>query len=290
MKTRKIAWVLCLLLLILIGITACTSKPDGTGDANVKRQLEEDNGAADRMAEAYGEGSVLFGLQLLNDTDPTELNSVRLAKITDNLHITIQARIPHASNCALKLLLDYNEVEFMVDGKKYSLYPFEVKTEDSFEIPVNLRGDIDFSRAHILTVVVLPDYEEHAADGFQFAIRPLAMDFELIPESGLNDIEKKTMPIQPEHFLSIPYSGLMFNTDFNPVDSSAVLFPPKSVEVATGETVKMACYAGNYENTDDVLLYMFAGGVQVSLMAVILSTSLMNWGNYHMEQSSLPPH
>jgi hypothetical protein len=230
----------------------------------VEEQLAKDKSEFERASQNY-EGAEIFGINLITDTAFTIDDLLYMEKITDNLHVTISAKTSMDFNCELKLLLDYNEIEFLVDETKYTSYPFQVKASDNFEIPINLLEDINFEQSHILTLIVIPNSDKHKADGFAFKITPLSKDYELTPTKGINDISRKTTPILPEKFLSIQFSGLMLNTDYVAIDSNAVNYPPKNIEVTKGEIVKLAYRVGNYEKTDNILFYVLLAGKQIQI-------------------------
>jgi hypothetical protein len=255
-RLRKAFGIILVLCILLSGCTA---------NKNVNDQLQDDKAAIENLSKSYENGYVIWGVTLINDSDKTYDDVIYLDSVTDNLHITITTRVPEEFNGELKFLWDYQEIEYAVNGKTYSAFPFHAKAEDGFEIPVNLPGNIDFSQSHILTVVALPNSDKHRADGFTFKIRPLSKDYEIVPQNGDSKLEKLSAAIIPETELSLPFSGLMLNQDFDSIDANSVKFPNTNIEVSAGERIKLAYRVGNYETAADILFYVFVGNSQYEI-------------------------
>ncbi|MDR1642356.1 MAG: hypothetical protein LBT59_21915 [Clostridiales bacterium] len=246
------------------GLEQEPSDTEGLEQSFMSKQLEAVKASVGRHSQAFAH-SLTFGVTT-NDTLAVQ-GKLHIEKITDDLHFVFSSVSTDAYNCKVKILLDYAETDFIVNGEVLNSYVVSVKPTDTFEIPFNLPDGISFDKPHILSVLVIPNYDKHIVDGSLVA-PPISMqDIMLIPPGqDAEDFEVPAYePIQPDKYLSLQLQGLMFNTDFEAVDAPDVKYPPKSIEVSKGETIKFAYRTGNFENSEEVLILAFLNGEPIEI-------------------------
>jgi hypothetical protein len=275
--------------ILMVLISGCATKtPTGNGNADmpeqyeppelpavetynvndfVKGQLLQAQGELQRFWEAYGRGGNIVGVHVINDYLPTENNVVYIDDIAGNLHIILSCALTHATDFALKLLVDYQEEPFYIDGMVYDTVIFQVNAFDVKELAFQLANTaIDLDKSHILTVIAIPDaYKNVGTDDGLLQRVAYSVDYELSKPDRERTITRLSRPSEPDRYLNIPYQGIMLNTDFDAVDVNFVNFPPKTITVKAGETVTLAYRAGNYEDSDDIIFYVFAGFEQLKI-------------------------
>jgi hypothetical protein len=232
----------------------------------VKGEVEKAAGELERAIARYGVESNLIGAGVINNTEPTENNVVYVDRSTDELFIILQAFLSAETDIAVKILLDYEEQPFEVDGEIYRTYMLRYANNFVKDIPFRLTDDsFDANTSHILTIVIIPEAEKHAGTETILNVSSYAVDLELSSKSDKLKITPTEVAEKPEKYINLPYSGLMLNTDFNAIDSNEVKFPPKTIEVNAGETVKLAYRAGNYEIPGDLAVCVFVGMNQAKI-------------------------
>jgi hypothetical protein len=231
----------------------------------ITTQMNDAKADVDKAAQTY-QNSEIMALNLVNDTAPTYDNVIYLNKITDTLHIIFNTAITNPTECMLKIFIDYKETDYKIDNKIYTSYYFKAGTSDSIEIPFNLVNDIEFVNSHIITIAIIPDIDKYAFELKENLSlkKPVSIDYELSPPNR-QDINAETVAFPPGKFIVNQFSGIMLNTDFDSTDSNTVKPPPQYISANAGETVKLAYYAGNYTNTDDLIFLVILGNSQIEI-------------------------
>jgi len=207
-------------------------------------------------AKEYLELGSGLTLGLVNDHEPTENGVVYLNKITDNLNVQFANLTEIDREFILKIFYEYEEVAFKADNNNIfqNSYTFTLNAMTSLIIPITLDENLKFDNSHFLTVAVLTSPNKYAVDlDMMSDSYGMSITYELVNRNETRQINEKPMPQEPIEFLKNPYQGLMLNVDFTAKDDTQVFFPPKQLKIKSGETVRLAYRAGNYENTDDVL-------------------------------------
>ncbi|MDR1638407.1 MAG: hypothetical protein LBT59_01820 [Clostridiales bacterium] len=237
----------------------CFSALCACAKSELEARIDESKASIERFASlGYTEN---LALQVLTLGKPTIDDKIYLDNINDDLHIIISSKTTNDFNCKLKLMIDYVETDFIIDSKTLNSYVFPVKSSDALEIVVNLPDSLKFDHHRILTAIVIPNSDIHVSDGYSDIIPALAKDFELIPSrSEEGSISVNSNPDYPVRFLDIQYQGLMLNSDLEL--SSTAHYPHRSLE-AKGESVKVGYYAGNYDNSDDMLILLLLNGESI---------------------------
>jgi hypothetical protein len=156
----------------------------------------------------------------------------------------------------MKIFYDYTETQFTVNGSDTLLnnYLFSLNAMESTIIPIVLDNNLTFNNSHLLTVAVFTAPNNHAIDlNIMTDQYGVSITFELNNKNGERRINEIPTPQEPSEFLQITYQGLMLNLDFNAKDDIQVLFPPLEIKARSGEAIKLAYRAGNYDNAEDVL-------------------------------------
>jgi hypothetical protein len=259
MFTRIVSAIL-LALLAYSALCSCSKNaPNASPEESVvEAQMKQNQAEMENFAQSYKE---ILGIHILTSDSYTYDSVINMNMITDDLHLTLISKTTNDFNCVMKLLFDYNEIQFTVNGTLVDSYEFSVKSSDSLEIQFNLPESLSFDEPHILTAVIMPNFDKHAYDGSSDGVPPLSKDFELVPSANADGaITANSAPELPDKFLSIQYQGIMLNSDFSAENAEGVDFPKRFIETAAGETVRVAYRAGNYDDSDDMLLIALLGG------------------------------
>ncbi|MDR1642357.1 MAG: hypothetical protein LBT59_21920 [Clostridiales bacterium] len=245
------------------GVEQVEEEPLGENETLISKQLEIDKRSLAQFSQTYPY-SVCFSV--MTSESKTVLGMVYMDAIADDLHLLFSSASKDDYMCKLKLLVDYVPTDFTIDGTVMDNYVFSVKSSDSFEIPFNLPDSLDFASPHILTAILIPNYDKHAVDGELVGVPLSTQDFMLIPPGqDAADIVADSKSEPPEKYLNITYQGVMFNTDFQPVKAKAVNFPPQFMEVSRGEIIKLAYRTGNYQDSEDVLILTLLNGDPIEI-------------------------
>lgn len=203
--------------------------------------------------EEYGGNMLVLGLE--NDTAPTESGVVYLEAIDDNLNIQFANLTDSNSEYILKLFLDYREIEFVFDGESRSEYVFTANAGQSLVFPISLSGDIPFDTSHILTIAILTAPNKHAYTiDLMSNSYGMVLSYELANSANERLVTESAALEEPSKYLTLSYQGIMLNKDFEAENNTSVKFPPKKMEVKSGEPVNLAYRVGNYETSDDVIV------------------------------------
>ena len=249
MKLQKSKMItLILAFAFAFSLVACSGGNDKSKDKGGSDELH------DWAKEFEQKGSFLV-LGLVNSNDLTEDGVVFLDNITDTLNIQFANLTDNNSEYILKLFYDYEEASFLVNGGDVLMdsYLFTANSKESLVIPISLDGSLTFNNSHLLTVAVLTAPTKHAVDlDMMTNSYGVNMTYELTNRNGTRQIDVKTTANEPMAFLQLTYQGLMLNLDFEVNENVMTKFPPKEVRAKSGEVIRIAYRAGNYENTNEV--------------------------------------
>ena len=201
----------------------------------------------------YGGNMLVLGLE--NDTAPTENGVVYLEAIDDNLNIQFANLTDSNSEYILKLFLDYTEIEYVLDGEIRLEYLFTANAGQSLVFPISLSRDVPFDTSHILTIAILTAPNKHAyAIDLMSHSYGVVLSYELANSTRDRQIIESAALEEPSKYLTLSYQGIMLNEDFTAENNTSVKFPPKKIQVKSGELISLAYRVGNYETSDDVVV------------------------------------
>ena len=251
------AFILALSLTLFLG--ACTDNSQTPSTPTPSNEIPNINNGDELhdWAKEYSHLGTGLTLGVVNDHELTYDGVVFLDKITDTLNVQFANLTDTSSEYVLKVFYDYEEVSFSVNGSDtfVSDHIFTVNTMTSLIIPIMLDDNLSFDNSHLLTIAILTAPNKHAVDlDMMSNSYGVCSTYELANRNETRQINAKPTAIGTAMFLEITYQGLMLNTDFDAKDDNQVFFPPKEIKTGSGETVRLAYRAGNYdENTGDVL-------------------------------------
>jgi len=243
-KKSRIIFAL-VITFILLALSACNN---GNNNSN-NNQLHE-------WAKEFEQKGSYLVLGLANVHDLTETGVIFLDKVTDTLNVQFANLTENNSEYILKLFYDYKEALFMVNGgdKLLNSYVFTANSKESLVIPISLDGGLTFNNSHLLTVAILTAPKKHAVDlDMMTNSYGVNMTYELTNRNGTRQINNKTTVYEPMTFLQLNFQGLMLNLDFEASENVMTKFPPKEIKAKSGEAIRIAFRAGNYENTNEVV-------------------------------------
>ena len=228
---------------------------------NELKKAEED---IDALPEDW---TNVIGINLVNGYSPTKNGVVWVRDAEDEFYITFQSGKSEEMEYMLKILVDYQEAEFVIGGEVYGQYRFRAKGDDNFVIPFRFRdGFLNLDSGHIITVAVFqnPDKKSYEEEFLQQCV---IRDFEAAAEGRNRGIVSETGPEQEngDVFLEIPFSGIMLNTDFSMVDSEQVFLPPAFIRTYPGEKISIAFRAGNFADTEKCAIILLTDWEQTPI-------------------------
>ena len=264
MKKRIVFAAIPVLILCIVILFPFNFKPDALS-------LNQSDYGTDGKKIAYVAKG--YGIQLCNpDGKP---HSGNVAALSDNGEFSYSIRIVNNTGkdgkFILKLLLNYEEVEFMADNRERYLngYPFELKSNREKIIPVRFRaGRLPFT-LNDLTISLVSGTDKHASllkETSKFY--GISLIFNLKRESTAAENTEK-IPALPKTGFEVMqpeknnFMGVLLNNDFTKPGSIAA--PPLEILAKPGERVKLALRAGGEQDCNEYVFWMSVGFNQVSM-------------------------
>lgn len=157
------------------------------------------------------------------------------------------------TNFTLAIYIDYEQVNFSVDGKSESkTYNFELAKQEDLMIPISLSiEELDNNTSHQLLIVVASGTNKHAS-----IIKSSSDFYGVIARYNLRRSQSFDISnieyILPNYYYDAEFSGILINQDFN--KTNKFNYPPLSIKSKPGEKINLAVRIGG--NTKDFTFWL----------------------------------
>lgn len=165
---------------------------------------------------------------------------------------------------ALQVLVDYQQVPLIVDGKKCDTYYIEAEDNISIEKKIILDKDIDRSVDHKITALLINDLQFHAGD-LERHIEINAAYF----DAFLFCDKKKDSLVRPQKEYEIPISEYeeefpqIFLTQDETGNKKAI--PQNLIHAKPGETFRLYYHLGGFTNSEETVVFVDIGEKQTKI-------------------------
>lgn len=164
---------------------------------------------------------------------------------------------------AVQILVDYQQVPFMVDGKIYDTYYIEAQENISVSKKIKLVTDIDRNVDHKITALLINDLQTHASDADTYVMATAATGDQLL----MCD-EKKNNLLRPDveyEQVKQEYADDFFGIFLTLEENERKAIPGSVIYAKPGETVKVYCRLAEFSESDETLVFLNIGEKQAKV-------------------------
>lgn len=258
LNTAKYALIVCAIISLLL-LESCSymsgtrydkeTDMSETIDEEISNEISKINELHDEIA-----GERNYTVFHIKSAKGYDSNPCYMDSFDDILYITFGNYTP-TTNFILKLFLDCEEVEYIVDDVQTDSYVFSLEREDIKTFKVKIVTDKDMSTTHELVTAVFLGPDTHICD-----LNATENKYGCVYHNTLlnDNCEKQESPEpdEPEEYLDLFYQGIVIG---NQIDKrmDTVYIPPNEITVKCGETVKLSYRAGCYtDGVDNIALIL----------------------------------
>jgi len=250
---RKKTFFLALLLLIVVifliihlNLSKNSERREETGNIKISNVPQD--------SLDLGAGYSLELNSLVIEQESQVYGTIVMDSPQDKLEVHFDNR-GNTGNYILKVLYDYEEVDFKIDNKNYqSSYPFHLETGKSIRFPIELASNITadkHSRKLLVAVYASPEKNASTIEAMTNEYG-MTLDYEITFNKSNQSFNSNKEYTSPEKKIKAEYQGLMVNENFN--NFKEILYPPYNLKAKKGEKIKLAYNAGKYPEAKDYLI------------------------------------
>lgn len=248
--TRRIRVVCGLLSFMLLISCSFSSQTFFAETDDILNDIEEDLDTLEEIQDEISENSkshVLFDIRSSKKFEPNP-SMLYMDKIDDVIYISLGNYSP-TEDFILKLFLDCEEAEFIVNEVQTDGYVFSLENGKRETFEIRLVTDKDMSTTHDFVAAVFFGPETHISDLNTTDNRYGCVSHKILSNS---DSLPHEQPLQnePEEYLDVQYQGIVIGTQID-YKMKEVFLPPCEITVKSGEMVRLSYRAGRYDQGID---------------------------------------
>ena len=190
----------------------------------------------------------------IRSTKGDDITPCYMESFDDALYITFGNYTP-THDFILKMFLDCEEVEFIIDDVQTDGYVFSLEREGIKTFKVKIVTDKDMSTTHELVTAIMFGPNTHVSD-----LNASDNKYGIVDHSTLSNdnCEKQEVPTpnDPDGYLDISFQGIMIGNQLDKI-TDAVYTPPIEITVEPEETVRLSYHTGHYtEGVESVAMIL----------------------------------
>lgn len=204
-----------------------------------------------------------FDVYTTESKDRPRSSTMEMSAFDEELYFEIQ-NSAQERQFAVKVLVDYKQAQFIVDGIEHSIYLFDAEANAAKICAFRLVEPLDTDYNHTLTVILIAgsDMLTNKTDFEMSANFSLSYNYLLQLDDDKPVVQPDQLPAETELVTEYQSTGLLFNADT--VNRSRVI-PDREMFASPGETIELQYQVGGYEGVDDVAIVAMLGLEQVAL-------------------------